>query len=129
MHLEFFSFLIVSKRRHKEITSQYLHVGSEFIGKTFQAAQLTPERFLTIDHSCKIFFWYLPNWTSMYLWCVVLYVTHSTTCYITLHVSYSTTHQRSVEVQFGRYKKAFCRSDLWSKISHVLVVQLEMFSP
>ena len=29
---------------------------SEFMGKTFQAAQLTHERFLTIDHSCKIFF-------------------------------------------------------------------------
>ena len=29
----------------------------------------------TIDHSCKIFFWYLPNWTSTDLWCVVLYVT------------------------------------------------------
>ena len=27
---------------------------SEFMGKTFQAAQLTHERFLTIDHSCKI---------------------------------------------------------------------------
>ena len=31
-------------------------VSSEFMGKTFQAAQLTQERFLTIDHSCKIFF-------------------------------------------------------------------------
>ena len=29
---------------------------SEFMGKTFQAAQLTHERFLAIDHSCKIFF-------------------------------------------------------------------------
>ena len=29
---------------------------SEFMGKTFQAAQLTHERFLTIDHSCKICF-------------------------------------------------------------------------
>ena len=68
-------------------------VSSECTGKTFQAAQLTHERFLTIDHSCKIFFWYLPSWTSTNLWCVVLYVT------------YSTTHQRSVEVQFGRYQK------------------------
>ena len=59
---------------------------SEFMGKTFQAAQLTHERFLTIDHSFKIFFWYLPNWTSTDLWYVVLYLT------------YSTTHQRSVEV-------------------------------
>ena len=54
-------------------------VGSEFMEKTFQAAQLTHERFLTIDHFCKIFFWYLPNWTSTNLWCVVLYVTYSTT--------------------------------------------------
>ena len=38
-----------------------IYVYSEFMGKTFQAAQLTHERFLTIDHSCKIFFWYLPN--------------------------------------------------------------------
>ena len=29
---------------------------SEFMGKTFQAAQLTHERFSTIDHSCKRFF-------------------------------------------------------------------------
>jgi hypothetical protein len=29
---------------------------SEFMGKTFQAAQLTHEIFLTIDHFCKIFF-------------------------------------------------------------------------
>ena len=50
---------------------------SEFMEKTFQAAQLTHERFLTIDHSCKIFFWYLPNWTSTDLWCVVLYVTYT----------------------------------------------------
>ena len=48
---------------------------SEVMEKTFQAAQLTHERFLTIDHSCKI----------------------------------------------------FCRIDLWLKISHVLVVQLETF--
>ena len=89
---------------------------NKFMGKRFQAAQLTHERFLTIGHSCKIFFWYLPNWTSTDLCCVVLYVT------------YSTAHQRSMEVQFGRYQK-HCRSDLWSKISHVLVVQLETFSP
>ena len=31
---------------------------------------------LTIDHSCKIFFWYLPNWTSTDLWCVVQGVSH-----------------------------------------------------
>ena len=33
-----------------------LSASSEFMGKTFQAAQLTHERFLTIDHSYKIFF-------------------------------------------------------------------------
>ena len=59
---------------------------SEFMGKTFQAAQLTHERFLTVDHSCKIFSlisakpWTTAcgswlNWTSRDLWCVVLYVT------------------------------------------------------
>ena len=29
---------------------------SEFMGKMFQAAQITHERFLIIDYSCKIFF-------------------------------------------------------------------------
>ena len=62
-------------------------------GKRFKLPWLTHESFLIIDHSCKIFFWYLPNWTSTDLWRVVLYVT------------YSTKHQRLVEVQFGRYQK------------------------
>ena len=35
--------------------SSYVEHSSEFLGKTFQAAQLPHERFLTIDHSCKIF--------------------------------------------------------------------------
>ena len=74
-------------------------------GKTFQAAQLTHERFLTIDHSCKIFFWYLPNWTSTDLWCVVLYVT------------FSTTNQRSVEVKFGRYQKNILQE--WSMVKNL----------
>ena len=54
-------------------------VGSEFTGKTFQAAQLRHEIF---DHRSLLqnIFWYLPNWTS-------------------------TDHQRLVEVQFGRYQK------------------------
>ena len=43
----------------------YVPVNSEFMGKRFQAAQLTHERFVTIDHSFKTFFWYLPNRTSM----------------------------------------------------------------
>ena len=82
--------------------------GSEFMGKTFQAAQLTHERFLTIDHSYKIFFWYLPNWTSTNLWCVVPYVT------------YSTTHQRSVEVQFSRYQKYILQE--WSMVKNLSCV-------
>ena len=32
-----------------------LHGSSEFMEKTFQAAQLTHERFLTLDHFCEIF--------------------------------------------------------------------------
>ena len=39
-----------------DIIVQKLHGTSEFIWKIFQAAQLTHERFLTIDHSYKIFF-------------------------------------------------------------------------
>ena len=43
-----------------KVLATYINLGisdsSEFMGKTFQAAQLTNERFLTIDHSCKIFF-------------------------------------------------------------------------
>jgi hypothetical protein len=32
-----------------------------------------------------------------------------------LYITCRYTHQRLVEVQFGRYQKTFCRSDLWSK--------------
>ena len=81
---------------------------SEFMGKTFQAAQLTHERYLTIDHTWKILFWYLPNWTSTNLWSVVLYVT------------YSTTHQRLVEVQFGRYQKNILLE--WSMVKNLSCV-------
>jgi hypothetical protein len=58
--------------------------------KTFQAAQLTHERFLTIDHSFKIFFDICQTELSQ-----------------TSGVTYSTTHQRLAKVQFGRYKKLF----------------------
>jgi hypothetical protein len=77
-------------------------------GKRFKLPQLTHVRFLTIDHSCKIFFWYLPNWTSTDLWCVVLYV------------AYSTTHQRLVEVQFGRYQKNILQE--WSMVKKLSCV-------
>ena len=77
-------------------------------GKRFKLPQLTHESFLTIDDSCKIFFWYLPNWTSTNLWCVVMYVT------------YSTTHQRSVEVQFGRYQKNILQE--WSVVKNLSCV-------
>ena len=78
-------------------------------GKRFKLPQLTHESFLTLHHSCKIFSWYLPNWASTDLWCVVLYV------------AYSTTHQRLVEVQFGRFKKnilqEWCRVKKFSWVS------------
>ena len=45
----------------------------------------------------------MPNWTSTDLWCVVLYVT------------YSTTHQRLVEVQFGRYQKNILQESSMAK--------------
>ena len=38
------------------VFAAYVSHSSEFMGKTFQAAQLTHDRFLTIDHSCKISF-------------------------------------------------------------------------
>ena len=77
-------------------------------GKRFKLPQLTHESFLTIDHSCKTCFWYLPNWTSTDLCCVVLYVT------------YSTTHQRLVEVQFGRYQKNILQE--WSMVKKLSCV-------
>ena len=77
-------------------------------GKRFKLPQLTLESFLTLHYSCKIFFWYLPNWTSTNLWCVVLYAT------------YSTTHQRSVEVQFGRYQKNILQE--WSMVKKLSCV-------
>ena len=77
-------------------------------GKRFKLPQLTHESFLTLHHSCKIFFWYLPNWTSTDLWCVVLYV------------AYSTTHQRLVEVQFGRYQKNILQE--WSMVKKLSCV-------
>ena len=82
-------------------------------GKRFKLPQLTHEGFLTIDPSCKIFFWYLPNWTSTDLWCVVLYV------------AYSTTHQRLVEVQFGRYQKNILQE--WSMVKKLSCVSCGSF--
>ena len=52
----------------------------------------------------------MPNWTSTDLWCVVLYVI------------YSTTHQRSVEVQFGRYKKKRNILHEWSMVKNLSCV-------
>ena len=101
----------------------YIHSGNNIYialvnvwGKRFKLPQLTHESFLTLHHSCKIFFWYLPNWTSTDLWCVVLYV------------AYSTTHQRLVEVQFGRYQKNILQE--WSmakKLSCVSCGSLKRF--
>ena len=84
-------------------------------GKRFKLPQLTHESFLTIDPSRKIFFWYLPNWTSTDLWCVVLYVT------------YSSTHQRLVEVQFGRYQKNVLQE--WSMVKKLSGVSCGTWVP
>ena len=66
---------ILQNRKHQrqQRHDSDLSATREFFGKTFLAAKLTHERFLTIDHSCKIIFWYLPNWTSTDLWCVVFH--------------------------------------------------------
>ena len=46
-----------------ENTTGVAHI-NKFTGKTFQATQLTHERFFTPRSLLRnIFFWYLPNWT------------------------------------------------------------------
>ena len=67
---------------------------------------------MTIGHSCKIFFWYLPNWTSTNLWCVFLYM-------------YRNTHQMSVEVQFGRYQKNIWQE--WSMVKNLSCAAWNVF--
>jgi hypothetical protein len=76
--------------------NSHLHLPSisEFTGKTFQAAQLTHERFLTRDHSCKNIFFDICQ----------------------TELKYRNTHQRSVEVQFCRYKKNILQE--WSMVKN-----------
>ena len=50
-------------RQFLSIIKGILACSNKFMGKRFQAAQLTHERFLTLDHSSEIFFWHLPIWT------------------------------------------------------------------
>ena len=87
----------------QSVAALVMRHNSEFMRKTFQAAQLTHERFLTIVHSCKIFFWYLPNWTSTDLWCVALYVT------------YSTAHRGRWKFSLADSKKYFARVNYGQK--------------
>ena len=48
--------MVLSKMVHiVEECCSVVHGISEFMGKTFQAAQLTHKRFLTADHSCNFF--------------------------------------------------------------------------
>ena len=76
---------------------------------------------MTVDHSCKIFPWYLPNWTSTDIWCVVHYST--TICYV--HTC-STTHQRLVEVQFGRYQGNILQE--WSMVKNLSCASYETWN-
>ena len=76
---------------------------SECMGKTFQAA--ITNTWEIFEHKSLLFFWYLPNWTSTDLWCVALYV------------RFSTTNQRSVEVQFGSYQKNILQE--WSMVKNL----------
>ena len=75
---------------------------------SFKIGTLTHERFLTIDHSSN-FFLYLSNWTSTNFWCVVV------VCSIIRNITRGPWKFIFVDI-----KNIFCRSDLWSKISHVL---------
>ena len=109
------AYIIINYVMQLSVSCRLLSVVNVW-GKRFKLPQLLHESFLTIDYSCKIFFWHLPNWTSTELWCVVLYVT------------YSTTHQRLVEVQFGRYQKNVLQE--WSmvkKLSSVSCGSLKHF--
>ena len=83
--------------------------GSEFMGEMFQAAQWE-----IFDHRSLL--------QNIFL--------------ISAKLNFHRPMLRIVLYTRGRWKfslvdikKIFCRSDLWSKISHVLVVQLETFSP
>ena len=93
----FWPFDFLSIRRYLALVNVW--------GKRFKLPQLTHESVLTIDHSCKIFFWYLPNWTSTDLW------------------SRTVLHTRGWwKFNLADIKKMFCRSHQWSKSSHVVVV-------
>jgi hypothetical protein len=54
MYILYLFVIILLNAKHCD--NVVLPNNSEFMGKTFQAAQLTHERFLTIGHSCKIIF-------------------------------------------------------------------------
>ena len=103
---------LLSECTYCAVLAQYiLPQISEFMGKTFQAAQLTHERFLTIDHSLL---------QNIFLISAKLIFHRPLVC-STIRILW--------KFSLADIKKIFCRSDLWSKISHVLVVQLEKFFP
>jgi len=126
------------------------------MGKTFQAAQLSHKIFLTLDHSCEIFFWYLINWTStestkfgpisrknwsypkLRSWIYILqwkkierlgHFRHRKLDFesqIFVLFQFSTTFWK---FSWADIKKIFRKSDIGSKNSHVLLVQPEIVFP
>ena len=80
------------------------------MGKMFQAAQLTHERYLNIDHFCTFFISSKLNFHRPLVCCILCY-------------------GRQWKFSLAGIKNIFCRSDLRSKLFHVLVVELETFSP
>ena len=83
---------------------------SEHMVEMFQAAQLTHERYLNIDHFCTFFISSKLNFHRPLVCCILCY-------------------GRQWKFSLAGIKNIFCRSDLRSKLFHVLVVELETFSP
>ena len=101
--------------------------------KTFQVAQLSHERFFTLDHYSKIFLWYLQNWTftkwsksvKLDFQSPIFRVKKSLNLSILFFIEESTGRPphlyflkmgpNSVKVKLVWYQKIFCRSDLGSK--------------
>ena len=128
--------------------STHMIVSNKFTGKMFQPAQLTLERFLTLDYSWEMFFWYLPNWTSTELRkfgaifrkysglknCsyqkmsftknVVLNLYSSTKFFLEWFLTYKIESEvwflHFVKVQLGRYQKNI--SEEWSRVKNLSCV-------
>ena len=94
--LFYFHLCALTRRRR---LSAHIPSSSEFVEKTFQATQLTHERFLTIDHSCKVFFFSFISAKLNFhklLVCSMYYMLR-----IVLHTRGFSTIDHSCKISFG----------------------------